>query len=58
MDSRVGLDYIVENPDYTSKLGAGESVNWGEINYAFCNPEMSFSSGRLRARVSGWMMKE
>ncbi len=23
MDSRIGLDYIVENSDYTSKLGAG-----------------------------------
>ncbi len=24
MDSRIGLDYIVENKDYTTKLGAGK----------------------------------
>ena len=24
MDSRIGLDYIVENADYTTKLGAGK----------------------------------
>jgi hypothetical protein len=24
MDSRVGLDYIVENPEYTAKLAGGE----------------------------------
>jgi hypothetical protein len=24
MDSRIGLDYIVENPDYTAKLAGGE----------------------------------
>jgi hypothetical protein len=23
MDSRIGLDYIVENAEYTTKLGAG-----------------------------------
>jgi len=27
MDSRVGLDYIVENADYTSKLGAGKLLS-------------------------------
>ncbi len=29
MDSRIGLDYIVENRDYTDKLGAGELLNEG-----------------------------
>ena len=24
MDSRIGLDYIVENPEYTAKLAGGE----------------------------------
>ena len=24
MDSRIGLDYIVENKEYTAKLGSGE----------------------------------
>jgi hypothetical protein len=24
MDSRIGLDYIVENSEYTTKLGAGK----------------------------------
>ena len=24
MDSRIGLDYIVENAEYTTKLGAGK----------------------------------
>ena len=24
MDSRIGLDYIVENGEYTTKLGAGK----------------------------------
>jgi hypothetical protein len=28
MDSRIGLDYIVENGDYTTKLGAGKKKNW------------------------------
>lgn len=26
MDSRIGLDYIVENKDYTTKLAAGVST--------------------------------
>jgi hypothetical protein len=26
MDSRIGLDYIVENADYTTKLGAGKTI--------------------------------
>ena len=26
MDSRIGLDYIVENKDYTTKLAAGVLV--------------------------------
>ena len=25
MDSRIGLDYIVENAEYTTKLGAGKT---------------------------------
>ena len=25
MDSRIGLDYIVENSEYTAKLGSGQS---------------------------------
>ena len=25
MDSRIGLDYIVENKDYTTKLAAGNT---------------------------------
>ena len=28
MDSRIGLDYIVENADYTTKLGAGKTILW------------------------------
>lgn len=28
MESRIGLDYIVENPEYTAKLATG--------NYYFC----------------------
>lgn len=27
MDSRIGLDYIVENSEYTTKLGAGKNPN-------------------------------
>ena len=27
MDSRIGLDYIVENPDYTAKLAGGMSFH-------------------------------
>ena len=27
MDSRIGLDYIVENKEYTAKLGSGERKN-------------------------------
>ena len=26
MDSRIGLDYIVENAEYTTKLGAGKKM--------------------------------
>lgn len=26
MESRFGLDYIVDNPEYTGKLAAGESM--------------------------------
>lgn len=26
MDSRIGLDYIVENKEYTAKLGSGETL--------------------------------
>ena len=26
MDSRIGLDYIVENAEYTTKLGAGKQL--------------------------------
>lgn len=26
MDSRIGLDYIVENAEYTTKLGAGKTL--------------------------------
>ena len=26
MDARIGLDYIVENADYTTKLGAGKPI--------------------------------
>lgn len=26
MDSRIGLDYIVENSDYVTKLGAGKAT--------------------------------
>ena len=26
MDSRIGLDYIVENKEYTAKLGSGVKV--------------------------------
>ncbi len=28
MDSRIGLDYIVENAEYTTKLGAGEICDY------------------------------
>ena len=28
MDSRIGLDYIVENAEYTTKLGAGKTKQW------------------------------
>ena len=35
MDSRIGLDYIVENADYTTKLGAGK------IYYFFSLPSIS-----------------
>ena len=27
MDSRIGLDYIVENKEYTAKLGSGENFS-------------------------------
>lgn len=30
MDSRIGLDYIVENKDYTTKLAAGVSSVHGD----------------------------
>ena len=30
MDSRIGLDYIVENKDYTTKLAAGVSRVQGD----------------------------
>ena len=34
MDSRIGLDYIVENAEYTTKLGAGKSLfELPEIHY-------------------------
>ena len=32
MDSRIGLDYIVENKDYTTKLAAGV-LGWGQPLY-------------------------
>ena len=37
MDSRIGLDYIVENKDYTTKLAAGVSTVSKAIiiNYEF-----------------------
>jgi len=28
MDSRIGLDYIVENAEYTTKLGAGKKTKY------------------------------
>ena len=31
MDSRIGLDYIVENSEYTAKLGSGQSVISGTL---------------------------
>ena len=31
MDSRIGLDYIVENSEYTAKLGSGQSVIAGTL---------------------------
>ncbi|KAI5731902.1 hypothetical protein M8J77_018191 [Diaphorina citri] len=31
MESRIGLDYIVENPDYTTKLAAALDTNNTQI---------------------------
>ena len=33
MDSRIGLDYIVENKEYTAKLGSGENFFVQEIEF-------------------------
>ena len=32
MDSRIGLDYIVENAEYTTKLGAGKCQMFSVTN--------------------------
>ena len=33
MDSRIGLDYIVENTEYTTKLGAGKKTQYFHFFY-------------------------
>ena len=35
MDSRIGLDYIVENAEYTTKLGAGKLEIWNIVRRKF-----------------------
>lgn len=32
MDSRIGLDYIVENPEYITKLAGGEFTFFSELS--------------------------
>ena len=39
MDSRIGLDYIVENQEYTSKLASGKGlIHVAQLLYKLCIP--------------------
>ena len=55
MDSRIGLDYIVENKEYTAKLGSGE-----KNSFDFFGKEIEFDKFlgiNLKAHWLQWSQK-
>ena len=44
MDSRIGLDYIVENAEYTTKLGAGKTEVFFQIQIKVLNVKTSLKA--------------
>ena len=54
MDSRIGLDYIVENAEYTTKLGAGKCQMFSVTNSLKClSAKLDFTFFLKLLKVNG-----